>query len=99
MGILEAMSYGIPCLITKGTSLTGVLEKYNAGYACETTADDIANAIEKAVLEKHILKEKSKNANILFSVCISKKKVYITKRYFVFMPDHSAIFLFFRQKQ
>ncbi|MBR2943852.1 MAG: glycosyltransferase family 4 protein [Clostridia bacterium] len=62
MGILEAMSYGIPCLITKGTSLTGVLEKYNAGYACETTADDIANAIEKAVLEKHILKEKSKNA-------------------------------------
>lgn len=62
MGILEAMSYGVPCLITKGTSLTGVLEKYNAGYACDTTADDIANSIEKAVLEKHLLKEKSKNA-------------------------------------
>ena len=62
MGILEAMSYGIPCLITKGTSLTAVLDKYDAGYGCETSADGIANAIEKAILEKHLLKEKSKNA-------------------------------------
>ena len=62
MGILEAMSYGIPCLITKGTSLTGVLEKYDAGYSCETTAEGIASAIEKAVAQKHLLNEKSKNA-------------------------------------
>ena len=62
MGILEAMSYGVPCLITKGTSLTGVLEKYDAGYSCETTAEGIANAIEKAVEHKHLLKEKSQNA-------------------------------------
>lgn len=62
MGILEAMSYGIPCLITKGTSLTSVLDKYSAGWPCETTSVGIANAIEKAVLEKHLLKEKSKNA-------------------------------------
>lgn len=62
MGILEAMSYGVPCLITKGTSLTGVLEKYDAGYSCETTAEGIANAIKKAVEQKHLLKEKSQNA-------------------------------------
>ncbi len=62
MGILEAMSYGIPCLITKGTSLTKVLEKYDAGYGCETSVDGIASAIEKAILEKHLLEEKSKNA-------------------------------------
>lgn len=62
MGILEAMSYGVPCLITKGTSLTKVLEKYDAGYGCETTADGISSAIEKAILEKHLLEEKSKNA-------------------------------------
>ena len=62
MGILESMSYGVPCLITKGTSLTGLLEKYDAGYSCETTAEGIVNAIEKAVIQKHLLNEKSNNA-------------------------------------
>lgn len=62
MGILEAMSYGVPCLITEGTSLTKVLEKYDAGYGCETTVASIAGTIEKAVLEKHLFKEKSLNA-------------------------------------
>ena len=62
MGILESMSYGIPCLITKGTSLTAVLEKYDAGYSCETTVEGIASAIEKAVAQKYLLKEKSNNA-------------------------------------
>ncbi len=62
MGILEAMSYGVPCFITNGTSLTGVIDKYDAGWSCETTADAIANAIEKAILERNLLKQKSKNA-------------------------------------
>lgn len=62
MGILESMSYGLPCLITKGTSLTGVLEKYDAGYSCETTVEGVASAIEKAVSQKYLLKEKSNNA-------------------------------------
>ena len=62
MGILEAMSYGVPCLITKGTSLTGVLDKYDAGYSCQTTAEGIASAIEKAVLDKKNFKNKSQNA-------------------------------------
>ena len=62
MGILEAMSYGIPCLITKGTSLSDLLDKYDAGWSSETTAEDIANAIEKSVVEKRLLKEKSAKA-------------------------------------
>lgn len=62
MGILEAMSYGVPCLITEGTSLTGVIDKYDAGWSCKTSADAIANAIEKAILERNLLKQKSKNA-------------------------------------
>ena len=65
MGILEAMSYGVPCLITKGTSLTDLLDKYDAGWSCETTADAIADTIEKAVLERQLLNEKSKNAMTL----------------------------------
>jgi glycosyltransferase involved in cell wall biosynthesis len=62
MGILEAMSYGVPCLITQGTSLADLLDKYDAGWSCETTAEAIAEAIEKAVLEKQLLTKKSVNA-------------------------------------
>ena len=62
MGILEAMSYGVPCLITKGTYLKDFVDKYDVGWSCETTVDDIASAIERAVLEKHLLKEKSQKA-------------------------------------
>lgn len=62
MGVLEAMSYGVPCLVTKGTYLKDFVDKYNSGWGCETTADDIAGAIEKAILEKRLFKEKSSNA-------------------------------------
>ena len=62
MGILEAMSYGVPCLITRGTSLAGLLDKYDAGWSCETTAEAIADAIEKAISEKKLLTKKSANA-------------------------------------
>lgn len=62
MGILESMSYGIPCLITEGTCLKELADKYDAGWTAETTAEDIADAIEKAIEQKHLLKEKSQNA-------------------------------------
>jgi glycosyltransferase involved in cell wall biosynthesis len=62
MGILEAMSYGVPCLITEGTTLTSLLEKYDAGWKCKTIVENISIAIENAVLEKNLLKQKSKNA-------------------------------------
>jgi glycosyltransferase involved in cell wall biosynthesis len=65
MGILEAMSYGVPCLVTRGTYLKDFVDKYDAGWSCETTADAIADTIEKAVLERQLLNEKSKNATVL----------------------------------
>ena len=49
LGILEAMSYGIPCLVTQGTTLGEAIETTNAGWMAETTASSIADTIEKAV--------------------------------------------------
>ena len=34
MGILEAMSYGIPVLITEGTTLGEYVKEYNGGGGC-----------------------------------------------------------------
>ena len=62
MSIAEALSYGVPSLVTYTTTMGDFIDKYDAGWSCKTTVEDIANAIEKAVLEKQLLNEKSKNA-------------------------------------
>lgn len=62
MGVLEPLSYGIPCIVTQGTTLGKIVEQYDAGWACETTADDIARAIKQAVQEQGLLTAKSRGA-------------------------------------
>ncbi len=62
MGILEAMSYGIPCLVTEGTTLKPLIARYDGGFAAETKADSIARMLVRAIDERETLPEKSKNA-------------------------------------
>lgn len=62
MGILEALSYGIPCLLTEGTTLAESVEKTASGWGAETSAQSVAAAIQRAVEERGTLAEKSKNA-------------------------------------
>lgn len=65
MGILEALSYGVPCLITEGTTLGDCVKKHNAGWVAETNVSSVAEMIKRAVWEKSDLYEKSKNAREL----------------------------------
>lgn len=62
MGLLEAMSYGIPCLITKGTSLGDLTSRYNSGWVAETTVKSIGDTIKLAIEESHSFPVKGKNA-------------------------------------
>lgn len=62
MGILEALSYGLPVIITEGTGLTDIVKKYGAGYCAENTAESIAVAIKNAVTERLRFKNMSLNA-------------------------------------
>lgn len=62
LGITEALSYGIPVLITKGTSLGDIVKNAGAGWVAETDSDSVALMIEAAVNEKDSLKEKSLSA-------------------------------------
>lgn len=62
MGILEALSYGLPCLVTEGTTLGGFVKEHDAGWACATTAEDIARTIQVAISEKDKFASKSQNA-------------------------------------
>lgn len=62
MGILEAMAYGLPCIVTKGTNLKEFVEENNAGWGAENTVESIADAIVRAVEERGSWMEKSVNA-------------------------------------
>lgn len=67
MGILEAMGYGIPCIVTEGTTLSGLINKYDAGWGVETSAKSIAEGLRLSILYRDSLKDKGKNA-----VCLIK---------------------------
>lgn len=62
MGILEALSYGIPCIVTQGTNLREVIEENNAGWGADNTSESICLAITRFIDSENILKEKSRNA-------------------------------------
>ncbi len=42
MGILEAMSYGIPCMVTEGTTLGEYVANNRCGWSCGTNVRDIS---------------------------------------------------------
>lgn len=65
MGILEALSYGMPVIITRGTSLVDEVNQYNCGYTCENNAKEISKAIKKAFETKMKWKEYGDNARKL----------------------------------
>lgn len=62
IGILESLSYGIPCVITTGTNLGEFVNEYNAGWVAETNSESIAEKIKQAVKDQSKWFEKSQNA-------------------------------------
>ena len=49
LGILEAMSYGLPCLVTEGTAVGEFISEVHAGWVAKTNAPDIALRLTEAV--------------------------------------------------
>lgn len=47
LGPLEALSYGLPCIVTRGVGLGGRIEDYGAGYQCPNSPEGIAEAMER----------------------------------------------------
>lgn len=61
MGILEAMSYGLPCLVTNGTTLGRFIMQCNSGWVSETSVDEVSQTLIKSLSDKKMLMTKSKN--------------------------------------
>lgn len=62
MGLLEAVSYGLPCVVTEGTYMMNDIHEYNSGWGCETTVKGIKEALIAMIKEQTCFAEKSNNA-------------------------------------
>ena len=59
LGILESLSYGLPCLVTRGTTLGEQIAESGSGWMAETNADSITEQLSKVLDEASTLPEKS----------------------------------------
>lgn len=61
MGLIEALSYGVPALVTPGTNMAEEIESHKAGWVCDVNADSIASQL-KLVLDSNDILMRGKNA-------------------------------------
>lgn len=62
MAVLEALSYSIPCFVTQGSNMREVIEKYEAGWGCNTTIYDIEKQLLNAINDISLIEKKGENA-------------------------------------
>lgn len=65
MGLIEALSYGLPVLISRGTNMMNEVQEANAGWTCENEVNSIVTCLSRLIKEKSLLKQKSQNARLL----------------------------------
>lgn len=75
LGILEALGYRIPCIVTDGTNLRKQIEEVDAGWGAQCNAESIAYAIKKAVVEKESFEQKGYNGYLFVKNNYSWEKV------------------------
>ena len=61
-GLLEALAYGLPCLVTTGSNMRKEIENANAGWGADNTVESIRDAILKLIADMSSFSEKGKNA-------------------------------------
>lgn len=64
-GLLEALAYGLPSIVTTGSNMREEIDKANAGWTAENTVESVKKAILKMLEEKNMFSLKSKNARKL----------------------------------
>lgn len=65
MAVIEAMAYGIPCILTEGTNMLDKLTEFDAGWATELDEKDIAKTILISTSNRDTILNKGLNARRL----------------------------------
>lgn len=75
MAVLEAMAYGIPCILTEGTNMLNKMNQYNAGWSTTLDAITIGDTILTAIASKEKIFRKGINARKLIEENYTWSKV------------------------
>ena len=62
VAVIEALSYGLPVIVTSGTNMKEQVERYNAGWTAECSHESIACALLEALRSKESYLKKGENA-------------------------------------
>jgi glycosyltransferase, family 1 len=65
MALIEALSYGLPAVVTEGSNMADEIRTYNAGWESVTTVEGIAGSLRRLIKERVELSLKSQNAILL----------------------------------
>lgn len=65
MGLIEALAYGLPCLVTPGTNMAEEIGEADAGWTCEGETAAIKSCLLQAVRERRAFATKGHNARLL----------------------------------
>ncbi|WP_332628466.1 glycosyltransferase family 4 protein [Halalkalibacter flavus] len=65
MGLIEALSYGLPCFATEGTNMSEEIEGANAGWVANNTVESIKMGLLRLLAENWRFEDKSNAAKIL----------------------------------
>lgn len=65
MGLIEALSYGLPVLITRGANMYDEILDSKAGWVSETNKDGIIDSLKKMIEDKGVFDSLSVNAMML----------------------------------
>ncbi len=65
MGLIEAMSYGLPVGVTEGTNMADQILAANAGWITESSVSGVIDMLRRIMNEKDLYVSKGKNARLL----------------------------------
>lgn len=65
MGLIEALAYGVPALVSPGSNMADEIAAADAGWVCDAEAGSVAAALRRIVREKETLPAKSAGARRL----------------------------------
>lgn len=67
LGVLEALSYAIPCMVTEGTTLGNEIQDNNCGWMADNNVNSIAQTFEKVVNDRKLFEKKGENGRQLIN--------------------------------
>lgn len=68
MGLIEALAYGLPCLVTPGSNMATEIKEADAGWICEGNVESIKHTILMAIKDRHLYEKKGMNAKNLAKI-------------------------------